>query len=634
MSEHTPAVRNLPILLPVIGLKDAQSLLPLAESLLNAGAGHVVLVGLVGIKEGQPLSKGASRARRRRRDLSTLVELRPDLPLKADPHVRVTYDLPGELVSLVEAHRCGVVIARMSSTNQYTLGVPVDDLLPRMDHPVILQRSSLPPTPERIVLSSRGGAQAVHAIWIAAALSDLLGGEISVLRATVAPGGTGLTPRQDDETYFDLLRSLPFTYEHSVRGALVDLVEALQREMRRQRIMVLGTTSRGKERGTMGPRTRAILEAVEGPSIVVHVPVESTAPIVRPEPPTLSLRVDKWFAENTFDADEFNDVARLVALKEAQGFTVSLGLPALNEEKTVGEVITTIRDTLMYEHPLLDEIVLIDSMSTDRTVEIAESLGIPIYRHPEILPEMGSHAGKGEALWKSLHVLKGDIIAWIDTDIANIHPRFVYGLIGPLLVSLEVQYVKGFYRRPLRVGDKLQAGGGGRVTELVARPMFNLFFPELSGILQPLSGEYAGRRDVLERVPFFSGYAVETGLLIDILAEHGLSAIAQVDLKRRIHHNQPLVALSKMSYVIIQAIFERLDEHQIINLLNEPSRSMKLIGDDEGRLFLDIEELYNVERPPMATVPAYRARREALRGEAGGGGFQHHPAEWAMKGDG
>jgi hypothetical protein len=171
------------------------------------------------------------------------------------------------------------------------------------------------------------------------------------------------------------------------------------------------------------------------------------------------------------------------------------------------------------------------------------------------------------------------------------------------LTGYNIQHIKGFCRRPLRVGDKLQASGGGRVTELVARPMLNLFFPEISGIMQPLSGEYAGRREVLERVPFFGGYAVETGLLIDIQGQFGLSATAQVDLKERIHHNQPLVALSKMSHVIIQAIFERLNNHRIINLLGEPSHSMKIIGDDEGRLFLDVEELYNFRWPLRTGIP-------------------------------
>ncbi|HEC21537.1 MAG TPA: glucosyl-3-phosphoglycerate synthase [Chloroflexi bacterium] len=539
----------------------------------------------------------------------------PELPFKLDPHVRVSYDPLGDLVTLIEEHNCDTVLLRLANNGRHALGLPVEGVLSRLVCRVVLQRGDLPPDPERILLSSRGDEHGAHAAVIAAALGHTLGCDVTLLRPALTRGNR-LLPWQseggdsDDEP--EWLRKATFTREISIRGSLVDLIEALQRELKRHQILVIGTTARESLRGALSSRTYAILDAVTRPTILVHAPVEYREPALHHRPLPLPLSVDKWFAENTFDADEFSDIGRLVALKEAQGLTISLGLPALNEEDTVGNVITTVRSALMDEYPLLDEIVLIDSNSTDATVEIAESLGIPVYRHSEILPDQGSYAGKGEALWKSLYILRGDIIAWIDTDIVNIHPRFVYGLVGPLLVSPRVMYVKGFYRRPLRVGDKLQAGGGGRVTELVARPLLNLFFPDLSGIVQPLSGEYAGRRSVLERVPFFSGYAVETGLLIDILSQYGLSAIAQVDLKERIHHNQPLTALSKMSFAIIQAFLERLEDHAIIQMLVEPSHSMKLISDDEGRLFLDIEELYDVERPPMATVPAYRARRAEL----------------------
>ena len=267
---------------------------------------------------------------------------------------------------------------------------------------------------------------------------------------------------------------------------------------------------------------------------------------------SLPVVVDKWFAENTFHAHEFSDIRKLVALKERQNLTISLGLPALNEEKTIGTVIKRVKGALVDRVPLIDQIVVIDSDSEDRTREIAAELGVPVHRHSDILPELGSYIGKGEALWKSLHVLDGDIVAWIDTDISNIQPRFVYGLIGPLLQEPQLQYVKGFYQRPIRSGGKLQAEGGGRVTELMARPLINLFFPELSGMIQPLSGEYAGRRSLLERLPFFTGYAVEIGLLIDILDQAGLQSVGQVDLERRIHRNQPLPNLSQMAYVILQ----------------------------------------------------------------------------------
>jgi glucosyl-3-phosphoglycerate synthase len=247
----------------------------------------------------------------------------------------------------------------------------------------------------------------------------------------------------------------------------------------------------------------------------------------------LAVVVDKWFAENTYHTREFMDLERLMELKEDQGISISLALPALNEEETVGKVIKTVKTALMDEVPLLDEMVLIDSGSEDKTREIAADMGIPVYIHQEVLPQYGAFIGKGEALWKSLYVVDGDIIAWIDTDIKNIDPRFVYGILGPLLDNPRIRFSKGFYRRPLRQGDKTVAGGGGRVTELTARPFINLFYPELSGLIQPLSGEYAGRRSALERLPFFTGYGVETGMLIDLLERYGLESIAQVDLLER-----------------------------------------------------------------------------------------------------
>jgi glucosyl-3-phosphoglycerate synthase len=263
---------------------------------------------------------------------------------------------------------------------------------------------------------------------------------------------------------------------------------------------------------------------------------------------------------------------------------------------------------LVRKFPLLDEIVLIDSNSTDHTREIAVKRGIPVHIHQHLLERLGARDGKGEALWKSLLVTRGDIIVWLDTDIVNIHPRFVYGILGPLLINPQVQFVKGFYRRPLKVGEKMQAGGGGRVTELTARPLLNLFYPELSGVVQPLSGEYAGRRAALEQVRFFSGYGVETGLLIDIYEKYGLNAIAQVDLLERIHHNQPLEALSKMSFAIIQTVIRKLEGRFGGAVLEDVNRSMKLIRYGAKGYFLDVEEIAERERPPMIEIKEYLER--------------------------
>jgi hypothetical protein len=275
-------------------------------------------------------------------------------------------------------------------------------------------------------------------------------------------------------------------------------------------------------------------------------------------------------------------------------------LPTLNEEETIGDIIRCMQDDLRERHALLDEILVIDSRSQDRTATIARSLGVPVYVHQDILPEFGTYSGKGEALWKSLAVAKGDIIVWVDTDIANIHPKFVYGLLGPLLREPRLGYIKGFYRRPLRQGGVLHESSGGRVTELTARPLINLFYPLLSGLIQPLSGEYAGRREVLERVPFATGYGVEICLLIDILEQFGLNTIGQVDLEQRIHRNQSLAALSRMSFTIMQTVVGRLERSRHIELVAEINRTMKAIVHTREQFHLDVRRIEEFERPPMA----------------------------------
>lgn len=186
-------------------------------------------------------------------------------------------------------------------------------------------------------------------------------------------------------------------------------------------------------------------------------------------------------------------------------------------------------------------------------------------------------------------------------------------MLGPLLKHSHIQYVKGFYQRPIAVDDKLQGVGGGRVTELVARPILNLFYPELSGIIQPLSGEYAGRRTALEQVPFFSGYGVETGLLIDLFDKFGLDALSQTDLEVRIHHNQSLLGLSKMSFAILQVFIAWLEKRYGLQMLDKANRSMKTIIHEPERFGLEINYIEHVERPPMHTVSEYNSRVRSSR---------------------
>ncbi|MCK5699455.1 MAG: glucosyl-3-phosphoglycerate synthase, partial [Candidatus Aenigmarchaeota archaeon] len=243
------------------------------------------------------------------------------------------------------------------------------------------------------------------------------------------------------------------------------------------------------------------------------------------------MKLDEWFEKNRYKCQSFSNIKRLVRLKKEKGLTISLCIPTLNEEKTLGKVLDTVKP-LMDKHHLLDEIIVIDGNSTDSTKDIAEMRGAKFFRDSEILRRYGSVGGKGDALWKALYVSQGDIIIFLDADIKNIHPRFVYGLIGPLLTQNNLNFTKAFYRRPIKVGEKIVPLGGGRVTELLIRPLFNMYFPELSAFIQPLSGEYAGRREVLEKLSFFTGYGIETSLLIDISKKYGLETMAQVDLKK------------------------------------------------------------------------------------------------------
>jgi Glycosyl transferase family 2 len=322
---------------------------------------------------------------------------------------------------------------------------------------------------------------------------------------------------------------------------------------------------------------------------------------------------EAWFKERTYHHLDFADIGALVEMKERQGLKVSVCLPTLNTATTVGEIIRQFRTELVERQPLIDQLCIIDSRSTDGTLQIAADEGAQIFFDDEILPGLEPATGKGEALWKSLFVLEGDIIAWVDSDIENIHPRFAYGIIGPLLADPEVAYVKAFYERPLKEGAELTPSGGGRVTELTVRPMLNLFYPELAGLIQPLSGEYAGRRSVLESVPFFTGYGVETGLVIDICGRSGLWSLAQTDLEVRVHHNQPIEALSKMSFGILKALFRRLEGDGILTLKTEPETVYNVIrktseGPD-GEYCIEQAAVDVIERPPMLSIPEYRRGR-------------------------
>lgn len=315
-----------------------------------------------------------------------------------------------------------------------------------------------------------------------------------------------------------------------------------------------------------------------------------------------------WFTRRTFHHSRFQDLGALVEAKRRAGRAVSACIPTLNEEATIGPIVASIRTELMEDLPLVDELVVMDSLSDDRTAQVAEAEGATVVQDRDVLPALDPASGKGEALWKSLLVLKGDLIVWLDGDIEEFHPRFVYGPLAPMLLDEGIGYVKAFYDRPMRRGDTALPAEGGRVTELLARPLLNMFWPELSAVVQPLSGEYAGRRDVLERIPFFTGYGVELGMLIDVYEAFGMDAIAQVDLDVRLHRNQSLQSLSRMSFAILQTALRRLVSTGRIHPASELETVYRQLRKEGEEYTLEASEVQVVERPPVISVPEYASR--------------------------
>ncbi|MCX4859286.1 glucosyl-3-phosphoglycerate synthase [Streptomyces canus] len=310
--------------------------------------------------------------------------------------------------------------------------------------------------------------------------------------------------------------------------------------------------------------------------------------------------VERWLATRSWSVTD-RPLHRIMAAKRGTGRTVSVVLPALNEEETVGDIVAVIRHDLMQQVPLVDEIVVVDSGSTDRTSEVAAAAGARVVHRDDILPRIPAVPGKGEVLWRSLLATSGDIVCFIDADLKEFSSDFVSGIVGPLLTDPEVDLVKGMYDRPLGGA----AGQGGRVTELMARPLLNMHWPQLAGFVQPLGGEYAARRSLLEQLPFPVGYGVELGMLVDALHLVGLDALAQVDVGVRKHRHQDGQALGRMSAAIYRTAQLRLARGHMIR----PSLTQFERGQDgfEPRTYsVDTEE-----RPPMVEIAEYAKRKVA-----------------------
>jgi nucleotide-binding universal stress UspA family protein len=638
------------ILIPVANPGTAGELVRIGAALLEPRAGELRALGIVEVPEGMPLSEGATRARHARRLLQRVLDYAPEgIPIH--PLVRIARHAAEGIIEAAAEEEADLLIFGWGGRHTiHANGDATPDGPARRSRPIPESGSVVSPTIDQVVRASpcdiavvkqrgateirrilvpvRGGPHAELALTFADAIGTYHGATVTVLHV-VPPGITSAVRAQAE-------RALAAFVKQHVHGATEPIVReaanvrtAILREADRADLVVVGASvspvDGGPDPHLFGSLPEAIATRAR-PTVVVVKTREAigrqtfeklaeraetlaAADRAAEEARAVPTRVERWFGESNFHHAEFADLRRLVQLKEKQGLTISLVLPTLNEEETIGPIVARAIREMMGRVPLLDEILVIDSSSTDRTREIAEAEGARVVRHSEVLDRYGSFRGKGEGLWKSLYETSGDLIVWADTDVRNWHPRMVYGTLGPLLTEPRLQYVKGYYQRPIVEGGVLKEGGGGRVTELVARPLINLFYPELSGFIQPLSGEYAGRRSLLEAIPFFTGYAVEIGHLIDAAERVGLEGLGQVDLERRVHRNQELEGLSRMSFVILQAVMKRLEERRKARLFAELGSTMKLPRSGHGRLGLEVIELADQERPPMIRIPEYLDKR-------------------------
>lgn len=316
------------------------------------------------------------------------------------------------------------------------------------------------------------------------------------------------------------------------------------------------------------------------------------------------MRPEEWFAARSFSSGEFGDIAVLIRLKHQRGIGVTLVLPTRSVVETIGPILDKIAGLDRSGVRLFDQILVVDAQSTDGTLAAARRDGVEVWPEESLLPEFGPVLGEGDALWRALSQVGGDLVVFADTDTREFRAELVVGIAGCLLIRPEIRFAKAAYRRPFVSGETLMADGGGRVTELAAKPLLNVFFPELSGFVQPLAWEFGATRELLWSLPFFTGYAVEIGLLIDAFKACGLEAMAQVDCGLRLNRHQDLGGLSRMAHAILRAVLIRAGDPESCTRadgLSEMASYVHAVAVADGLAMERYDEVL-VERRPMGEI--------------------------------
>lgn len=319
----------------------------------------------------------------------------------------------------------------------------------------------------------------------------------------------------------------------------------------------------------------------------------------------MNMTVWEWFEQRSFHHRDFQGLA---CDKVTARPSITLIFPARNCADTIGGILDVVFG-LRARTGLPGQVIVVDADSPDGTADVAREHGAEVYSENQLMPDYGPAQGKGDAMWRALSVATGDIVMFADSDTKDFQEHYIYGTLGPLLADPRIQFCKGAFRRPFTEGEKSIADGGGRVTELMAKPLINLFYPELAGFVQPLAGELAARRELITALPFFTGYGVEIGMMIDVFKEAGLEGMAQVDLGTRQNRHQPLANLTRMSSVVLRTLAMREgvvprradDAEPELWELRQPDTYLHAVATEEG---LRLDEYLNelIERPPLARL--------------------------------
>jgi len=593
------AVSHYRVLIPSLAPAQAGNLLNLATSFTGSPESRGILLGIIEVPPNHSLSTPPT-GEAYRTLLAQTTRIAARAPQPVTPQVRIAHVAAQGIREAALETGSNLLLLESGPRDLGLWTNALEDLLydPPCDVALLRADPARPPI-ERILLAVRGGPNAELAVQLARAIRRGTGATLTLMHL-FDPRQSPDDRAQDERTFAQLAAQVDGPGAE-LKGSSTNVREAIIKEAQRHQLIILGATRSLMHRPmVLGAPLQRMLRRLPGTVMVVKkagVPAPRPAPARTETRAAISEQVDRWLTENTFDCREFDDLKRLVDRKRRQDLTISLALPLDTDRPGLAATLRSLKQAVMGPLALVDEIVVLDPVGSAQIERAASTAGVALLRPANVLARYGAFPGRGEALWKSLYVLKGDLICWLDIANPARNPRVVAGLLGPLLTDPEIAYVTGFGR------GRAAPIAADPVTEFAVRPLLNLCFPTLSGFIDPLSRNHAGRRMVLENVRVFTGDGLELGLLLAIADAHGPRALAQVDVGPG--PRRPAGEGTSVAFAQLQVSLKYLGDRHRVGLADQVHRTAKHIRYEDERYSVEQTELADQERPPMITVPEY-----------------------------